>query len=77
MKCISEEFYSWIHPLLEHPEDKILLNHTAPASRGFRLIKRQEAMRKYRLTEYQIYRLLWKLETLALLYEFQASVGLH
>ena len=68
---ITPEFWNWIEPLLYHPEDQILLHHIRVAKRGFALSKPIKAMNKYRLTEYRLYAIRDKLESLAKLYELE------
>jgi hypothetical protein len=70
------EFLDWIKPLLYTHEYEILTQHTQPAPNGhFKIKGLKQALKKFRISKYKLYRILWRLEFLTQLYERLALAG--
>lgn len=77
MITFSTEFLDWLKPLLYPNELEILTQHIqAGKDQEFKIKDKLGAMRKYKMSNYKLYAILWRLEFLALTYERLAGAGL-
>lgn len=73
---LTLEFRNWMMPLLDYPEDKILLEHTRMTGYGFGLRDIELAMKRYKISRYELREIRRKLEGLAVMFEMEVSAGL-
>jgi hypothetical protein len=77
MNKLSNEFLSWIQPLIYSNELEILTQHTQVGKdQEYKIKDKLGAMRKFKISNYKLYAILWRLEFLATTYELEFNAGL-
>lgn len=66
---LSKDFYSWVKPLLEEHEYRILTSYIRDGKGIIQITHRTKVMKTYKLTRKQFYFLKWKLNFLVRLFE--------
>lgn len=70
---MTQNYLTWVLPLLEYPETEILEKYTKLTKRGLSFYKWNEILEKYPITHRELKRLLWRLNFFLCLYEMTAE----
>lgn len=70
---LSQNYLSWILPLLDFPEDEILIHHTRVLNTTVRIKYWSQVRKRYKLPHRKLRQIIWKLKFLTQLYEAEVK----
>lgn len=70
---LSQNYLDWILPLLEFPENEILIHNTSILNTNVRIRNWEQVRKRYKLPHRQLRSIIWKLKFLTQLYEAEVT----